>query len=202
MLSHWKCCLQFQSTLPARGATSADGVQHRYRAYFNPRSPHGERPLSCDVLATYWDFNPRSPHGERRPRYSFVPHFAHFNPRSPHGERRFFLLQSGYPKFISIHAPRTGSDAEFSNRDGLSPDFNPRSPHGERLPDAGKDRKRPRFQSTLPARGATKMEDTMKQKTRISIHAPRTGSDRYHFFWRLSNVISIHAPRTGSDNIR
>ena len=35
---------------------------------------------------------------------------------------------------------------------------------------------------------------------RISIHAPRTGSDKgeyYNIFWKYN--ISIHAPRTGSD---
>ena len=57
------------------------------------------------------------------------------------------------------------------------------------------------FQSTLPARGATGCAPVERRKKSISIHAPRTGSDRYHFFRRLSNVISIHAPRTGSDEV-
>ena len=56
------------------------------------------------------------------------------------------------------------------------------------------------FQSTLPARGATTRAALPSRHSRISIHAPRTGSDAtllddvlfgYH--------ISIHAPRTGSD---
>ena len=57
-------------------------------------------------------------------------------------------------------------------------DFNPRSPHGERhtfAPDAitckGK------FQSTLPARGATPPRWAELFSASISIHAPRTGSD-------------------------
>ena len=33
---------------------------------------------------------------------------------------------------ISIHAPRTGSDAKLSLLATFLPDFNPRSPHGER----------------------------------------------------------------------
>ena len=33
------------------------------------------------------------------------------------------------------------------------------------------------FQSTLPARGATEDIETVQQLVRISIHAPRTGSD-------------------------
>ena len=55
--------------------------------------------------------------------------------------------------------------------------FNPRSPHGERL-----------------------LEQTREIKvTAISIHAPRTGSDRYAIEDILRLQISIHAPRTGSD---
>ena len=80
-----------------------------------------------------------------------------------------------------------------------------------------------RFQSTLPARGATgravrigadgrdfnprsphgerrKVFKTREEALVISIHAPRTGSD---FMEELENHIgigiSIHAPRTGSD---
>ena len=79
----------FQPTLPARGATLSaasatctDAIStHAPRTgsdkcatpappvciYFNPRSPHGERPSSH---RSCWkrrrDFNPRSPHGERR----------------------------------------------------------------------------------------------------------------------------------------
>ena len=56
-------------------------------------------------------------------------------------------------------------------------DFNPRSPHGER-------HARAIFLSCF---------------SRISIHAPRTGSD-VHVICNLHDfLISIHAPRTGSD---
>ena len=34
----------------------------------------------------------------------------------------------------------------------------------------------------------------------ISIHAPRTGSDTYEVKPELDHYISIHAPRTGSDD--
>ncbi len=56
--------------------------------------------------------------------------------------------------------------------------FNPRSPHGER-PRAGDERGGGKaFQSTLPARGATAVAALMIAVNGISIHAPRTGSDR------------------------
>ena len=56
-----------------------------------------------------------------------------------------------------------------------------------------------KFQSTLPARGATVPRNRRCDERLISIHAPRTGSDATNsVFFELSNI-SIHAPRTGSD---
>ena len=81
----------FQPTLPARGATSfrhagvwyipisthaprtgSDADSHGSRKvpnHFNPRSPHGERPLATYLDVPYSHFNPRSPHGERPQDY-------------------------------------------------------------------------------------------------------------------------------------
>ena len=56
---------------------------------------------------------------------------------------------------ISIHAPRTGSDAV----------------------NCFKSRWTEKFQSTLPARGATVKRSMVVSLESISIHAPRTGSD-------------------------
>ena len=124
----------FQSTLPARGATNPRRNHARQQIYFNPRSPHGERPTSFfPTLETIWNFNPRSPHGERPQQF----------------------LGKYITDEISIHAPRTGSDrytATIVTSSALfqstlpargatgwrcsfgcrSCDFNPRSPHGER----------------------------------------------------------------------
>ena len=57
------------------------------------------------------------------------------------------------------------------------------------------------FQSTLPARGATYALHPDTPSHRISIHAPRTGSDAQGVEQVNHLVISIHAPRTGSDEI-
>ena len=56
-----------------------------------------------------------------------------------------------------------------------------------------------RFQSTLPARGATVDRDFKDKSGEISIHAPREGSDIGWADIRSTNSISIHAPREGSD---
>ena len=56
---------EFQSTLPARGATASKRYPQRNRGDFNPRSPHGERRRRRLSAADAGHFNPRSPHGER-----------------------------------------------------------------------------------------------------------------------------------------
>ena len=79
--------------------------------------------------------------------------------------------------FISIHAPREGSDAVIVYFLSFLSNFNPRSPRGER-PDAPQRHNRTaRFQSTLPARGATTSTCFLSLIWIISIHAPREGSD-------------------------
>ena len=100
--------------------------------YFNPRSPHGERPNASRASDTEQNFNPRSPHGERRLSSMVSLLVFYFNPRSPHGERR--------------------GNTTFGASSG---DFNPRSPHGERQPQFIIDSYIEIFQSTLPAWGAT-----------------------------------------------
>ena len=78
----------FQSTLPARGATTFPQSPRTSTINFNPRSPHGERLTRVQSAARADNFNPRSPHGERRWLMCETGRFTDFNPRSPHGERR------------------------------------------------------------------------------------------------------------------
>ena len=101
---------------------------------------------------------------------------------------------------ISIHAPRTGSDQSRQPEPAAASNFNPRSPHGERqcrseskvssnkyFNPRSPHGERPLspatfsapvvFQSTLPARGATIARELVRELLKISIHAPRTGSD-------------------------
>ena len=196
----------FQSTLPARGATVRAMKKYREKEDFNPRSPHGERPWQDwqnepdkafqstlpargataisnaelpvivtfqstlpargatrprDILELFFThFNPRSPHGERLARETQWTRAKHFNPRSPHGERRFHQQDFHVRVGISIHAPRTGSDG--SGRLQAKSAFV--------------------FQSTLPARGATRYTLISTGASDISIHAPRTGSDSRLFY--------------------
>ena len=79
---------------------------------------------------------------------------------------------------ISIHAPREGSD------DRQPADDHSRFRISIHAPREGSDILRlcaapliKQFQSTPPARGATRRNRTGPQRQQISIHAPREGSD-------------------------
>ncbi len=194
-------CYKFQSTLPARGAT-----------YF---------PLSLHPQHNH--FNPRSPHGERHAPQTHSKRTEHFNPRSPHGER---LTSSAWLRkrtCISIHAPRTGSDARRSVARAGWRYFNPRSPHGERLvllvnvqtveifqstlPARGATGRgtphgfKSRFQSTLPARGATTSSRARVACISFQSTLPARGATPREICEPVPVPISIHAPRTGSDRL-
>ena len=145
----------FQSTLPARGATDADVL------------------FLCNV-----EFQSTLPaRGATESETSFTP-AAKFQSTLPaRGATDHAVKCADVECAISIHAPRTGSDAPPTPTAARSGHFNPRSPHGERPPSAasnghppdfnprsphGERRPAPRspcpsrgFQSTLPARGAT-----------------------------------------------
>ena len=174
------------------------------RVYFNPRSPHGERLLHNASQRGNLLISIHAPRtGSDGNRRKTAPSPDDFNPRSPHGERPRQRVTPPNAKGISIHAPRTGSDFACGSKNAAQTDFNPRSPHGERpglngrmveaekfqstLPARGATRKSSyicicgRFQSTLPARGATIGAGTIVRPLTISIHAPRTGSDDCSF---------------------
>ena len=103
--------------------------------------------------------------------------------------------------YISIHAPRMGSDEYRNRRIAHGKNFNPRSPHGERLSDLESGKKTDVFQSTLPAWGATTSRRLsyypLSNFNPRSPHGERP-SLKTKIAYRFS--ISIHAPRMGSDS--
>ena len=191
----------FQSTLPMRGATLVNALRF-LKPEISIHAPHaGSDGIFRPVKDIKWDFNPRSPCGERLE--SCDPGggvHGNFNPRSPCGERHVILapwdllppFQSTLPMRgatwhhwsgdhhldISIHAPHAGSDKNSPPWPIRSRYFNPRSPCGERQGAALCFSPLGRFQSTLPMRGATKIQPRLDHGPLISIHAPHAGSDR------------------------
>ena len=193
-------CAEFQSTLPARGATRTTALVSLLR-HFNPRSLHGERP-DCNVCQRVdCHISIHAPcTGSDLSHVALLLRLYYFNPRSLHGERLCDRVWALPDEEISIHAPCTGSDPRC---------FRPRS-------------RGIGFQSTLPARGATGAMTTFFMPMVISIHAPCTGIDdcsrgrfppQGNFNPRslhgerpgrtvgsyATPEISIHAPCTGSD---
>ena len=100
---------------------------------------------------------------------------------------------------ISIHAPRTGSDVCKYKGFSFYGHFNPRSPHGERLQRRDYMMHPRHFNPRSPHGERQDVEFLDSAKQDISIHAPRTGSDRNTGECPSVARISIHAPRTGSD---
>ena len=196
------CALLFQSTLPGWGATPPRWQWNPRPSNFNPRSPDGERLHvchHCNDVARH--FNPRSPDGERRcdlrhdmwiicisihaPRMgsdlryrcgmlkrflfqSTLPGWGatsmvgflsvrrwHFNPRSPDGERHITTATAAANNAFQSTLPGWGATPPTLRGDYGRYHFNPRSPDGER----------------------PSLSNHCSCVSRISIHAPRMGSD-------------------------
>ena len=126
--------LLFQSTLPARGATPGGSSWSCWPSYFNPRSPRGERQISLARVRTAPTFQSTLP------------------ARGATGVVILVQVDVG----ISIHAPREGSDRAHHRLRRAESNFNPRSPRGERPRSRMMGYPWTLFQSTLPARGATR----------------------------------------------
>ena len=126
-------------------------------------------------------------------------------------------------RYISIHAPREGSDFSLARCIGVTVYFYPRSPRGERRRRLQPGRRLgDDFYPRSPRGERQAGLQEMLQAAEISIHAPREGSDvnrsaslsrRSSFLSTLPargatadnsnrmgvSLISIHAPREGSD---
>ena len=146
----------FQSTPPARGATSAR------------RHPRGIRKISIHAPREGGDlrrgsdhhpvqyFNPRPPRGGRHRDFKSMDKRVVISIHAPReGGDRLYCYFCRYICLISIHAPREGGDTEIARCGWSRGYFNPRPPRGGRRIGAGMDNNRLTFQSTPPARGAT-----------------------------------------------
>ena len=170
---------------------------------FNPRSPHGERQFRATFQGDPEQISTHAP----RTGSDFDLFFAHavngrFQPTLPARGATRLIVSSRLARRISTHAPRTGSDEGCSSSAGTSRHFNPRSPHGERRHAARLYDGAVRFQSTLPARGATIY--LQRRSNRLRYFNPRSphGERLQDFYFSDStDIISIHAPRTGSDKM-
>jgi len=169
--------LRFQSTLPARGATTNHSGSDEPKGSFNPRSPRGERLGELKEEEYEGRFQSTLPargatgrlchrfcpvvvsiHAPRAGSDAAIPLslrvYIGFNPRSPRGERRASKPCPATPAGFNPRSPR-GERLGFAERLDQVGCFNPRSPRGERLQPGNSD----------------------SSACRVSIHAPRAGSD-------------------------
>ena len=168
-------------------------------------------------------FNPRSPDGERRRGPGMDQRHHRISIHAPRMGSDTNTYQPQNVLVISIHAPRMGSDRSLSRSSYRTLHFNPRSPDGERLcPTFHHPARFADFNPRSPDGERLAASLRLRFVSRISIHAPRMGSDsesRHPLHpenqfqstlpgWGATfavvpgfvrDEISIHAPRMGSD---
>ena len=191
--------------------------------YFNPRSPHGERPpFRRLVRPLRGDFNPRSPHGERPPASGRGRRCSGISTHAPRTGSDVVVKVPICRAAISTHAPRTGSDHAFGTAIQLG-DISTHAPRtGSDSAASVSTFASNVFQPTLPARGATRFAArccssarhfnprsphgerlfcacTTKVKISFQPTLPARGATAFPARCCSSLSISTHAPRTGSD---
>ena len=150
-------CVIISIHAPREGCDKAPLAGGTKERNFNPRTPRGVRLFGVLTKNRSLDFNPRTPRGVRRGGMSAPMRGGDFNPRTPRGVRRSVMRSSICSNSISIHAPREGCDERpcCTSETGRHY-FNPRTPRGVRHLLAEGQSAILEFQSTHPARGATR----------------------------------------------
>ena len=192
---------------------------------FYPRSPCGERPTATPEQNRAYRVSIHAPRvGSDWPHPPLLRLRGCFYPRSPCGERRKLMLQrfqflrvsihaprvgsdlrrtrSAPAELVSIHAPRVGSDQSTINALTGQVEFLSTLPVWGATARKGNFADSFKFLSTLPVWGATCELCGEYMDDRVSIHAPRVGSDRDNGRVGHALGVSIHAPRVGSDRPR
>ena len=123
---------------------------------FNPRPPSGERLTKRFCITSSGGFNPRPPSGERHHGKQRDLMYNMFQSTPPEWGATFSRPARRHQAYVSIHAPRVGSDIQ----------------HRLQLVCYLL------FQSTPPEWGATLTPNSSLTSNDVSIHAPRVGSDR------------------------
>ncbi len=184
---------------PRVGSDWHTAPQSRLDRRFNPRSPCGERPFltpgpgglvlvsihaprvgsdpqGAVCFTSIKSFNPRSPCGER-PGTGNAPRYDAVSIHAPRVGSDSGCWSMGMTKVVSIHAPRVGSDFLNHQTSSRSCEFQSTLPVWGATGLIAQMRNASKFQSTLPVWGATIGEIYRGGTQRVSIHAPRVGSD-------------------------
>ena len=214
---------RFQSTRPARGATGWVKclVGGLFVSIHVPRTGRDDLPGVLFKVVVW--FQSTRPARGATSRGAMASARLPFQSTRPARGATVALKAEGVGLIVSIHAPRTGRDAntlglkgnnrvfqstrpargatgESLSNNAVPASFNPRAPHGARPPLASRLPVISRFQSTRPARGAT-MAVPMPPPSSCSFQStrPARGATRARPPRGPGAGVSIHAPRTGRD---
>ena len=166
----------FQSTLPARGATFPGSNDRPGGAFQSTLPARGATGPTSDIarLKGISIHTPREGSDRRKSPQRRKHIISIHTPREGSDPQPDEII---LPQRISIHTPREGSDSSRRQMQSCPVYFNPHSPRGERRICSIRLSCGCLFQSTLPARGATRIRKRFLVHVAISIHTPREGSD-------------------------
>ena len=193
--------IEFQSTLPSRGATELRWRKIIIRNISIHAPLAGSDMIFSVKVKRVRNFNPRSPRGERPVGGNRKTHPTYyFNPRSPRGERpKIFSVRAVIFAFQSTLPSRGATIIRFSNKT-THRHFNPRSPRGERQTKHAANAHHAYFNPRSPRGERHYIPHGLFEQYNISIHAPLAGSDLPFLNKGSAGIsISIHAPLAGSD---
>ena len=193
--------LQFQPTLPARGATLCrNGGEYamlisthaprtgsdqccqcgkRRLPLFQPTLPARGATMDIRPAQFFILFQPTLPARGATTFYTARKNARDISthaPRTGSDECEAYIAYAAW--CISTHAPRTGSDMRRQSQMARINHFNPRSPHGERPTSASSATAALPFQPTLPARGATPCGCSFQRATQFQPTLPARGATR------------------------
>ena len=170
---------RFQSTLPAWGATMDALSEIASQIYFNPRSPHGERLLPyCQPLQNV-GFQSTLPAwgatSDARFLKKILPIFQSTLPAW--GATGCGVARGSCEQGFQSTLPAWGATSATKTASRSIRNFNPRSPHGERPKNGARELPKRNFNPRSPHGERRDVAYCCTCILRISIHAPRMGSD-------------------------
>ena len=192
---------KFLSTLPARGATNLrNAIAYTPNIFLSTLPARGATVL-CDVLCHL--VKAISIHAPREGSDTYdeehLPVIDKFLSTLPaRGATCSTENSAAGSRFLST-LPARGATLIILWYNITRRDFYPRSPRGERRTTTWKSGPTPRISIHAPREGSDGRQPVNIPLGDISIHAPREGSDISMQLRKISAMISIHAPREGSD---
>ena len=194
-----KCPRHVSIHAPAWGATVTDVAPAASVSMFQSTRPRGARPnrlnkpvrdLRVSIHAPAWGATPHARENGRRNRS--------FNPRARVGRDGSVLASCSLAPSVSIHAPAWGATHRSSDSAKARASFNPRARVGRDRCVGALDGKGLWFQSTRPRGARRAVVLVLRDRQRVSIHAPAWGATVGLRVRRTGDRVSIHAPAWGA----